>query len=160
MRRDISVIEEFKKHWIPAIVIICVAVAGTTWAVAIQVLVAPRDYTIDQLRHEIQNLKAAPIPAQPSPGSSDATVLQETGVFEGSAVTATDGRCNIRIVKISGDSVSLSVRIDDRDPEMYWNRAPGQRITVDAGSDSYYVDIHRTRGDIVDLAVYRHRKGA
>ncbi len=150
--------EKLKQHWLVSILLLCAAVAGETWQIAQEVLVAPRNFQIAQLQEELQNLKTATPANRAHSEKENPLVLEETGVFEGNAITTRDGRCSIRINRVSGDRISLSVAIDALKPVIFESQKPGDRVPVDAGDQTYYVNIHRVRGSIVDLAVYQRRK--
>jgi len=160
-----SVIEKLKQHWFISVLLVCVAVAGTTWKVAHELLVEPREFQNSQLKEEnlklkeeIQKIKAL-TSANPAPLSDEnPLVYLEAGVFEKASVTTNDGRCNIRVVSVSGDSVTLAVTIDSLAPVVFKNEQVGSRVTADAGDKVYYIDLHRIRGNIVDLSVYKRKK--
>jgi hypothetical protein len=159
------VIEKVKQHWLGSIFIICVAVSGTTWVVARELLVLPREFQITQLKEEVQKLKdevqklrTSP-PVNPAYSEKESSLaLAQTGVIESGSVTTYDGRCSIHIVRVSERFVTLSIAVDSRKPALFENQEVGTRVPVDAGDKTYYVDLHRVRGDIVDLAVYQRRK--
>ncbi len=153
-----SVLDRFKQHWFVSIFLICVAVAVATWKVAQEALVAPRDFQITQLRHEIEKLKSSAVaPPVRSSEEENPVVLEQTGVFENSSVTTYDGRCNVRVDHVRGDLVTVTVAIDGLPPQELKDQRVGSRIQVGAGR-GYYVDLHRVRGDIVDLSVYRTKR--
>ena len=129
----------------------------------------PRDFQIAGLKDELQRAKvvapitsptgASPVtPDQRDPSATAAIVLVETGLFEGKSATTTDGRLSIKVVQIQGEHVSLSLTVDATAPINYLNRVVGSRVTAYAADVVYYVDIHRVRGNIVDVAVSRHRR--
>ncbi len=156
-------VERFRKHWLVSLVIICAGIVGATWTVAVQILVGPRDFEIARrdaeitgLQKQINELKSKPSVAPTTDRAErDTTALSETGVFENNSVTTSDGVCSIQVVKVSGNTVIMSVIIGSDQPQIFRDLRPGERITVQAKEASYFVDIHRIRGDIVDLAVYR-----
>lgn len=151
-------IDKLKQHWLIAVLLVCAFVAGTTWKVAIELLVAPRDYQITQLRDEIQRLKATPPPVHAVSTAETPLMLEHTGVFAGSSVTTRDGRCIVRIISASESSISLSVAIDSNKPAEFRDQRPGDRVTIEASGRIYYVDLHRVRGNIVDLEIFGYPK--
>lgn len=153
-------IERFRQHWFISIFILCAAVAAGTWKVAHELLVEPRDYQIAQLKEEIQQLNSSALAPRLMRTEEDLSsiVLEQTGAFQNSSVTTRDGRCSIRILRISGEQVSLSVSVDANPPKEFERRPVGTRVSVDAGNDVYYIDLHRVRGNIVDLSVSRRKK--
>ncbi len=157
-------IESVKKHWFVSLVLICAAIVGATWTVAVQILVGPRDFEIARrdteiarLQKEIDDLRSKPPAAAfgMDQADRDITVLPQTGVSENSSVTTSDGVCSIQVVQVSGNTVVISVTTESSQPQIFRDLRPGSRITVQAKKASYFVDIHRIRGGIVDLAVYR-----
>lgn len=164
MKSEPSIVERFKQHWLISAVLVCIAVAATTWEAAKELIVAPREYQIDQLKQEnvklredIQKLEtAALIPHSPTDEIS--LVYAETGVFENASITTNDGICSIHIVSVDQNQVTLAVTIDTASPVAYKNQKAGSRITADAGERVYYIDLHRIRGNIVDLSVHQRRK--
>ena len=168
MRTEQSILEKLKQHWFISVLLVCIAVAGTAWKVAHELLVSPREYQLSQLKEEnaklkgeLQKLKTA---AQAVPASSASTAIENTlpyaeaGVFESASITTNDGRCSIRVDRVSGDRVTLSVAVDALAPVVYENKQVGTRVAVDAGDKLYYVDLHRVRGNIVDLSVHQRKK--
>ena len=68
-----------------------------------------------------------------------------------------DGRCSIRIINVIGSQVTLWTTIDAGKP-VEQRAEVGSRVTVDAGDIVYYIDLHRVRGNIVDLSVHWSKK--
>jgi hypothetical protein len=52
-----DLVEKARKHWFVGIISIAVVCIGITWIVAIETLVKPRDFTIEQQKEEITQLK-------------------------------------------------------------------------------------------------------
>jgi len=52
MSTEQSLIDRFKQHWLISLVLICVGVAGSTWEVAHELVVAPREFQLSQLKEE------------------------------------------------------------------------------------------------------------
>lgn len=150
-------IEKLKRHWFISVLLVCVAVAGTTWKVATEILVYPRDFQINLLQEENRQLKEQ-LASKTHGVDESPLVLTETGVFEGASITTSDGRCTVRITSADVSKISLSVIVNSNDPIMFKGRLPGDRIAVDGGDFVYYIDLHRVRGNIVDLEVYRQFK--
>lgn len=153
-------IEKFKQHWFISLLLLCSGVAAATWKIAHELLVAPREYQIAQLKEELQELKSSSGAVEGVPTTEELAliVLEQTGVFENASVTTRDGRCNIGIARVSGDQVTLSVAIDAQPARTFERQRVGSRVPVDAGDSIYYIDLHRVRGNIVDLSAVRARK--
>jgi 3D (Asp-Asp-Asp) domain-containing protein len=151
------VVEQFKKHWFASLFALCAVIAGATWEVAVKILVDPRDFEIARLQRQLDQLKAKQLVPVMTVGSADrdTTVLSETGVFENSAVTTSDGVRTIQIVQVRDNDLTMSVIAGSERPQTFENLRPGSRVTVQAQGALYFVDIHRIRGNIIDLAVYR-----
>ena len=147
-----SVLERMKRHWLISTLLVCVAVAGATWKAATELLVVPRDFEIARLKEQSQRNDGH---TRPTTIDSMNQVLPETGVSEGSAVTTKDGRCLIRIAKVEGDTIHLTAALDANKPTDVLKAHVGSRISVTKGSTTYYADIQRVRGSIVDLVVYK-----
>lgn len=158
-------IEKFKKHWFISLIAMICATAATSWKFSDEINVKPRDYTISELKEKLSKLEGElnvlkkhnqkSVPALKD--ELAVLVLPETGVSGGNSVTTKDGICKIFIssVETFGDSVSLKVIIDSKDPVKFTNKTPGDRIRVDSDSSIYFIDINRVRGNIVDISVYR-----
>jgi hypothetical protein len=148
-------IETIKRHWLVSLAVACAGIVAATWGAAVQVLVAQRDFEIARLQKQIDELKASPLAAERAE-KSGTTVLPETGVFEHNSATTIDGACSIQIVEVSPYwGVTISVTAGSEQPPEFKGLQPGSRITVQARGATYFVDIHRVRDAIVDLAVYR-----
>jgi len=52
-----NLLEIFPKHWLIQVIVFGSVCIGTTWKIADQILVKPRDYTIAQLREQIKELQ-------------------------------------------------------------------------------------------------------
>jgi hypothetical protein len=149
-------IDKFKRHWLVSLISLCAGVAAVTWTVALQVLVAPRDFEISSLKGEIDRLKAGPIArADKTVSRAGITVLEDTGVNEGNGVTSSDGGCTVKVIKVFGDEITLSVVVDIAKPQIFERVRAGDRLPVVAAAGKYFVDIHRIRGNIVDLAIFK-----
>lgn len=83
-------------------------------------------------------------------------ILEETGVNTGSSVTTKDGGCIVHVISASEDKVSLSVTVGSAAPQVFNGALIGKRIVVRVAAESYYVDLLRVRGGIVDLAISKH----
>ena len=168
MTTELTILDRLKQHWLISIVIVCAAVAGTTWKLAHELLVSPREYSLSQLKEENAKLKeeltklktASPTTpvVEGSPTSGVTLALEQVGVFLNASATTADGRCSIRIDRISGEYVTISVTVDASAPIAFDRRKVGTRVPVDAGDRFYYIDLHRVRGDIVDLSVHVRKK--
>jgi len=92
------------------------------------------------------------------PASAQTTiVLPETSVAEHAAVSTNDARVIIEVRKVQDNSVSLAIIVDAKEP-LAFEQKPGDRITLNAEEDAYEVDIRRTHGNTVDIAVSQHSR--
>jgi hypothetical protein len=156
-----------QRHPLPAAVTLVVATAGVAWGAMQALYVSPRDFQIAQLRdqnadlnRQIQDLKTTAPGRDSSPAKDDNVALPETGVAKGTSVTTLDGRCTIGVRTVIGDQVSLLTTLDSEKPKGHEYLPVGSRVTLHAGDVVYFIDIHRVRGDIVDLSVYRQKEAA
>lgn len=149
-----NMIDRLKGHWFIAVLLVCTAVAGTTWKLALEILVAPRDFQITQQHDEILRLKATQLTTRPTSLAETPLMLEQTGVFAGNSVTTKDGRCNVRIIKADKFGITLAIVVDSNKPVEFKDRRPGDRVTIEANGRVYYIDLHRIRGDIVDLEIF------
>lgn len=141
-------IDRFKKLWPVSLFILCSAVAGGTWLLAQNVMVAPRDFEISRLEKALQDAQASPTSKAPSP-----VVIPETGVRAGNSVTSSDGHVIIHIASVLDDSAALSVTLGSEVTQSFKKVRVGHRLTVAGLSGTYYVDLLGTRGNMVDLTV-------
>ena len=160
-------LEKIKQHWLISILLVCTSVAAATWKLAHEVLVQPRDLQISQLKDETSKLKeevrelksAASISTTANRSTDEASLaLAETGVFEKASATTTDGRCTVRIVRISNDRITVAITIDSLEPKVFENQEAGTRVVAQSTEKFYYVDLHRIRGGIVDLSVHQRKR--
>ena len=84
--------------------------------------------------------------------------LPETGVAEGTFVTTADGRLSVHVKSVIGNSVRLLTTLDSAKPVEQMLSSIGDRLTIEAPDKTYYVDLRRARGNIVDLSVAQRRK--
>lgn len=157
-----SILDRLKEHWVGALVALCAIVAAATWKVAWELHVSPRDFQIAQLKDDLAREKndgaVHQSPSGEPAAQTSVIALSETGVFEGSSATTSDGRVAVKITQVLGDVVSLSITLDAALPIEFKKQAIGSRIAVDAGSLTYFVDLQRVRGNIVDIIISRHSK--
>src|SRR5262245_13338736 len=92
-----------------------------------------------------------------APASAQTIALPETSVAEHAAVSTNDSRVIIEVRKVQDNSVSLAIIVDAKEP-LAFEQKPGDRITLNAEEDAYEVDIRRTHGNTVDIAVSQHRR--
>jgi hypothetical protein len=158
-----SLTEKLGQHWLGSAIGLAVSVAGATAIAANYLYIAPRDFQVTQLKDENGKLQQRLQEATAARGGSSAqpessVALPETGVFEKASVTTVDGRCNIQVANVAGNSVRLVTTVDALKPVSQDYIEVGQRLAVDANDKMYYIDLHRVRGNIVDLAVYQHKR--
>jgi hypothetical protein len=156
-----------QRHPLPVAVTLVVATAGVAWGAVQALYVSPRDFQIAQLKdqnadllRQIQDLKANGTHGDSHDAKDSNIALAETGVMKGTSVTTLDGRCTIGVRTVIGDQVSLSTTLDSEKPKDHEYLPIGSRVTLHAGDVVYFIDIHRVRGDIVDLSVYRQKEAA
>ena len=146
-----SILDRLKQHWFVSTLLICVAVATATWKFSLEVLVAPRDFQITQLREEIQRLKRS---TDASPVAIKTAIAAETlAVTEGNAIATTDGRLSIRADNVSSTFATVSVTLDANEPQRFSNKELGSRLVVEGKDRTYFVDLLSMRGNIIDLSV-------
>ena len=143
--------ERFKEHWLVSLLVLCAGVAGATWMLALNLLVAPRDFEIARLEKELAKAQ------RPAPQPLDLEVLPHTGVREGTAVSTTDGGCNIFIDRVAGDEAWLTVTMQSGASQKFERVRPGARLAVANPPATYFLDILSLRGNLVDLVVFRHK---
>ena len=148
-------VDRVQKHWLFIVIAGVLVVVSSTWEVADKVSIAPRDRQIAEMQKQIDDLKSRPTTTT-AVGIVDPIVLHETGVFKGSAVTTNDGNCQIRVDDIFLNYVDISVIVGSDKPQVFTLLHTGDRVTVKSKSAGYFVDIHKIRGDIVDLSVSRN----
>lgn len=69
--KESELIARFKQHWLTALIILCCTVAAATWALAVQVLVNPRDFEIARLERALEEAKQPPgVLRESSPNAS------------------------------------------------------------------------------------------
>jgi hypothetical protein len=146
------IMEKLQKHWLIVLISMAAALVVGTWKVCRVLYVDPRDHELSILREQLLDLRQkvlnCPQVIEPNP-----IVLSETGVFEGTAATTIDGVCQIAIGRVVGANIDLTVAMGGGKPEIFKGIHPGDRITQKFMNGSYFIDIHRIRGDIVDLTV-------
>ena len=113
--------------------------------------VANREAEITVLKHDLEIAKALPKTAPNSnlKETSHGVLSREDSVLAGSSVISPDGRCQVLVSSIIGESVDLTVTINSDSPRGFTSLHPGNRLTV----GDYFIDLHRVRGDIADLSI-------
>lgn len=153
-----SIIDLFKQHWFPSIVVLCCAVAGTTWAVEYQVFVMPRDFEIQSLEGDLarKNSQIESLAKIPT------IVLDRTWLNDGDSSPCNDGSCFIHVDGIGqlGTGrlgVDLSVTVGtDQQPRKFRNVASGTPLPVSTPEAMYRVDINEIEKTRVGIDVTRH----
>jgi hypothetical protein len=95
--------------------------------VALEILVAPRDFKITQLQDEIQSLKDT-LPSVKVVYRVEKPLVLDDSITEGKSKTTIEGHCTIRLNNISEGNISLSVTIDSNKPVDYENQQAGDRL--------------------------------
>lgn len=149
-----NVVAKFKEHWLVSLFGVCAIVAAGTWGLAHQLLVGPRDFEISRLK------EAAPAHANSNSAANRGTVPSESrillsyvGVAVGDSITTPDGACTVRLVGLTGATAALEVAVEAEEPRLIEDVEIGRRAVVRGVNKTYYVDLHRARGNMVDLSV-------
>jgi hypothetical protein len=147
--------EKISRRWelssIVPVVVYTVFVVVVTIGFMERTAVANKDAEISVLKHDLEIAKAAP-KAAPKSDPKDVphgVVSREDSVFAGSSVTSMDGRCQVLVSSLIGESVDLTVTVNSDSPQGFTSVRPGKRIAV----GDYFIDLHRVRGDIADLSI-------
>lgn len=150
-----NVVAKFKTHWLISLLGVCAIVAMMTWGLALQLLVGPRDFEISRLKESLTqaqgNSKAAGYGSTAS--SENRILLSYVGVAVGDSVTTSDGACTVRVVGLTGETATLEVTVEAEDPKLIKEAKIGRRAVVRGMKRAYYIDLHRERGNMVDLSV-------
>lgn len=85
----------------------------------------------------------------------DPMVLPETGVHEGQAATTIDGICAIHVERVDRDTATLRITTPFDDLDESIKAVPGDRIVRSVTGATYSVYVLGTRGNMVDVSVYR-----
>jgi hypothetical protein len=148
-------IDKFLKHPFVRLFSLCAAVAVGAWAVSHHLFVAPRNDEIARLKDQLAASNAAQEAhealSEPSP-----IVLPETGVNSGNSVTTSDGLCTVHVISTTEASASVRVTVGSAPPQSFKTAKIGERIVVRGANASYYIDLLRTRGGIVDVTISKH----
>ena len=147
---------------VPMALLLVIATAGVTFGLTNFLYVAPADREVERLQRENASLKESLTEAKanprPAPEPDNPVALPETGVSEGTSVTTGDGRLSIHVKSAIGNSVLLLTTLDATKPVEQKLASIGDRLTIEAPDKTYYIDLRRARGNIVDLSVAQRRK--
>lgn len=150
-----NVVAKFKEHWLVSLLGVCAIVAVGTWGLAHQLLVGPRDFEISRLREALALAQAnanAAVNGSTAPSESR-ILLSSVGVAVGDSITTSDGACTVRLVGLTGTAATLEVAVEAEEPRLLKEVEIGRRAVVRGAKKTYYVDLHRARGNMVDLSV-------
>lgn len=150
-----NIVAKFKEHWLVSLLGVCAIVAAGTWGLAHQLLVGPRDFEISRLKETLA-LAQANSNAAVNGGtvsSESRILLSYVGVAVGASITTSDGSCTVRLVGLTGATATLEVVVEAEDPRLLKEVEIGRRAVVRGAKRTYYVDLHRARGNVVDLSV-------
>lgn len=129
-----------RSHWI-------------VWFLGIGAVVAVGAWMAD--RHPRFNPSAGPLEATtvaaPSP-----LVLAPTAVRSGTSITTPDGAFTIRVDRVTGRTVKLTVSAEAGDVYRFDKAEVGRRLVVPAPDATYYVDIASVHGTVVHLGMTRN----
>jgi hypothetical protein len=140
-----GLLEKLKEHWFGGVILFGCAVAGTTWLIANEILVKPRDFTIEQqkttiadMREKIKDLQeekgkgasesslTSATPAKTPrlslarPGPPSATVLVPTWISEGQPFLMFDDQVMIKVSSASGFIHSATIDIELPSEKIHW----------------------------------------
>lgn len=150
-----NVIIKFKEHWFVSLFCLCAIVAAASWGLAYQLIVVPRDFEISRLKEMLAQTQTSPFVA--GKGSKATTenliLLSYVGVAKGDSATTPDGACTVRVADLADETVTLDVAVEAEVPRIFKEVKIGSRSVVHSLKRTYYVDLHRARGNIVDLSV-------
>jgi hypothetical protein len=136
-----GLLEKLKEHWLGGVILIGCAIAGTTWFIANEVLVKPRDFAIEQqktsiadMRQKIKDLQeekgngasdsshtpAAPELRSAGPSAPPATALEPTWINEGRPFLMFDDQVVIKVSSASGFIQSATIDIELPSEKIHW----------------------------------------
>lgn len=150
-----NIVNKFRENWLVSLLTLCAIVASGTWALAHQILVNPRDFEIARLKEALTSAQAgsnADSNKAPTPSESR-TLLSYVGVNAGESVTTPDGSCTVRLVAVTDTAATLEVAVETEEPTILKGVEIGRRSVVRGSKKTYYIDLHRARGNMVDLSV-------
>lgn len=133
---------KLRKHWLVSLAIYTVSLVASTWYVANEIFVKPRDFELESLRRKYHSSVAV-----------TSIVLQSTGVREGTSATTIDGGCLVAVQQVNSDSAVIKITIDNGTPQLHSGVRSGDRLTVIGKKGAYFVDIQRFRGNLVDFVI-------
>lgn len=128
------------KHW-------------TTWALAICGIVAVAWAAKDHFPRGDGN-ERVPAIAQP-PQSAPAPAAAIVSVPAGTSVEAPIAGFSLKAERVSDASADLTVTSATRDTYRFKDSSAGQRLVIPAHDGTYYLDIVRVQGNVVDLTMRR-----
>lgn len=142
-------VERVRNHWLIALSIYTIAVVGIAWTVAEKLVIEPRDLRIKVLEDDNTRLRdnahATPDAALAEP--------QPLSVNVGEGGITRDGMVAVRVVSADPAKVELIVTVGDVSQRVQMQIGDRRRI-VD-GELSYFLDVQRVRGNIVDMSAMR-----
>lgn len=150
-----NVVAKFREHWLVSLIGVCAIVAAGTWGLAHQLLVGPRDFEISRLKEALaqaQTNSNAAVKGRAVP-SENRILLSYVGVAVGDSITTPDGACTVRLVGLAGATATLEVAVEAEQPRLLKEVELGRRAVVRGAKRMYYIDLHRARGNMVDLSV-------
>lgn len=113
-----------------------VAIALGAWGLA-RFSVSPRDRATEERPH--------PPPAPTAP--------PEIGIRAGASFTTADGRFTVRVTRVAKPMVALTVSATTGDVYRFDKAEVGRRLVVPAPDATYFLDLHRIRGDTVYMTM-------
>jgi hypothetical protein len=88
--------------------------------------------------------------------ASSPIVLAPTAVRSGTSITTPDGAFTIRVDRVTGRTVKLTVSAEAGDVYRFDKAEVGRRLVVPAPDATYYVDLASVRGNVVHLGMSRN----
>ena len=150
---NMSLIDKVKEHWIGSLVAFAAICIGTTWIVATEILVKPRDFTIEQQKTNIADLKEKIKELQGEQGylstqktnssGSSAIVLQPTWIYSNQPLLALDDQVLINVSSLSSfiHAATFDLRIPEQQ-DIHWGvTIVGTRNTFVYKGESYFFDV-------------------
>jgi hypothetical protein len=144
-----NLIDRIKEHWVGGLVAFTALCIGTTWIIVNELLVKPRDFTIEQQKTTIAELrdriKEGPAVTQAATASAQppGVILRPTRISVNQPILALDGQVLIRVSSPSGTSHSASfdLQVADQPPITWASETVGTRKTFTYKGESYLFDI-------------------
>lgn len=110
-----------------------------------------REFIYDEKQNNLTNDVKSEISPVNDEVKTISVVLPETGVNQGSSITTSDGNCLINVIAVVESSSDIQVIVDLSKRNLFEKVKIGERLMVNSDRGVYFIDILRTRGNILDL---------